>query len=311
MKKVSVIIPAYNKAEYTRRAVESVLAQSYPSIEVIVVDDGSSDNTSQVMASFKDKIRYVLKTNGGACSARNLGIRESVGKYIAFLDCDDLYEPHKIQKCADYLEAHPEYGFVHTAARFINHEDRVEGTYDHPKSRHQGWIARRLILGNHICNSTALVRREVLERAGFFDETIFTPGDWDLWLRLAGIAQVGYVGEPLTRYRITDNYIFNRLELAYREELYVVEKFFQRNPDDHLRAQALSNLHLRFAQCYFVKNDEPRFHEAHTRSMQLNPLNMKAIIVGAGARVASKNLKAELTRRILRYNTADQLAGSR
>ncbi|MBP6342585.1 MAG: glycosyltransferase [Candidatus Omnitrophica bacterium] len=311
MKLVSVIIPAYNKAEYTRRTVESVLAQTYSSLEVIVVDDGSTDNTAQVMAAFKDRIRYILKPNGGACSARNAGIKASSGEYIAFIDCDDLYEPRKIEVCADYLNSHPEYGFVHTAANLIDHQERVEGIYDHPKSRRLGWITRRLILGNHICNSTALIRREILFKAGFFDESIFTPGDWDLWLRLSETAQVGYIREPLTKYRITDNYIFNRLELAQREELYVIEKFFQRHPDGRLRARALSNLHLRFAQCHYVKNDGPRYHEAYTKSLQLNPLNFKAILMGAGALVASKNLKTELTRRILRYSTANEPAGSR
>lgn len=311
MKKVSVIIPAYNKAEYTRRTVASVLAQSYPCIEVIVVDDGSTDNTAQVMALYSDKIRYIRKSNGGACSARNAGIRESVGEYVAFIDCDDLYEPRKIEVCAEYLDKNPQYGFVHTAAHFINNEDKVEGLYDHSKSRRQGWISRQLILGNHICNSTMVIRRDILSRAGFFDEAIFTPGDWDLSLRLSQVAQVGYVREPLTKYRITDNYIFNRLDLAQREELYVIEKFFQRNPDAFLRSRALSNLHLRFAQCHIVKNDWPRYRIEYAKSLKFNPLNGKAILMGAGALLASKSLKAELSRRILRYNTANQPACSR
>ena len=311
MKKVSVIIPAYNKAEYTQRTVDSVLAQSYPCLEVIVVDDGSTDNTSQKMASYKDKIRYISKANGGACSARNTGIHASSGEYVAFIDCDDLYEPRKIEVCAVYLNAHPQYGFVHTAAHLIDHQDKIEGIYDHPKSRRQGWITRQLILGNHIGNSTALIRREVLFQAGLFDESIFTPGDWDLWLRLSETAQVGYIPEPLTKYRITDNYIFNRLELAQREELHVVEKFFQRHQDGYLRAQAFSNVYLRFAQCYFVKNDWPRFYEAYGRCLRLNPLNMKAFWVGAGALVASKSLKMELAKRILRHGPVDGAADPR
>src|ERR1051325_3457562 len=93
LKKVSVIIPAYNKAEYTRRTVESVLAQTYPNIEIIVVDDGSKDQTSQVMAEYGDRITYIQKSNGGACSARNEGIRHAKGEFLTLLDCDDLYGP--------------------------------------------------------------------------------------------------------------------------------------------------------------------------------------------------------------------------
>src|SRR5437016_5344550 len=124
MKKVSVIIPAYNKAEYTRRTVESVLAQTYPNVEIIVVDDGSKDETSNVMAEYGSRINYILKVNGGACSARNEGIRRATGEYVTFLDCDDLFYPEKLQKCVLHLEENSQFGFVYTAVHFIDEHDK-------------------------------------------------------------------------------------------------------------------------------------------------------------------------------------------
>lgn len=302
MPQVSIIIPAYNKAELTCRTLESVLAQTYMDREIIVVDDGSQDQTRQAMERYGKQIQYVYKKNGGACSARNEGIRQAKGKYLAFIDCDDLYEAQKISTCIDYLERHSHFGFVHTAASFIDREDHVVGLYDHPSSYKEGWIAQRLILGNFICNSTVVVRREVLDRAGLFDESIFPPGDWDMWLRLADIAQVGYIAQPLTKYRVSDNFIFNRLEQSLIEELFVVNKSFDRNKkwSKTLFAQALSNTHLRFAQNFLIKGEISRFDQEMHLALSINTWNFKAWALKVGCLVCPQLIYKELHRRILR-----------
>ncbi len=300
MKKVSVIIPAYNKAEYTCRTIDSVLAQTYPNIEIIVIDDGSRDATAQVMVQYGNRINFVQKINGGACSARNEGIRRAKGDYVALLDCDDLWCPEKVQKSVDYLEKNPTFGFVYTAAYFINEKDETVGRYDHPCSS-EGWISSRLILHNFICNSTIVVKKEVLNKAGFYDETIFTPADWDMWLRLSEIAQAGYIREPLLKYRITDNYTFNRLEQARREELYVLEKFFKTHQNNGaLKSRAFSNFHMRFAQCAFIKDDLNGFWFDCKMSLKFCPWNIKTYVMSLTAIIAPKGLKKELERRILR-----------
>jgi len=300
MNKVSVIIPAYNKAEYTRRTVESVLAQTYPDVEIIVVDDGSKDQTNSVMAGYGSRIKYVLKANGGACSARNEGIRKAAGEYIAFLDCDDLYDVEKIRRCVEHLENNPRFGFVYTAVYFIDEHDKIISLHDHPRSR-QGWITSRLILENFICNSTVLVKRDVLQKAGFFDETIFTPADWDMWLRLTEIAQAAYIREPLTKYRVTDNYVFNRLQQARREEMYVLEKFFERHPTQFfLKRQAFSNYYFRYALCDYIKNDFDGFWADCRTSLKLVPWNIKTLVVVLLACMSPKWLKSKLEKKILR-----------
>ncbi len=298
---VSVIIPAYNKAEYTRRCVESVLAQSYQHIEVIVVDDGSVDNTASVMKSFGERIRYVLKKNGGACSARNEGIRQARGEFLAFLDCDDLYEISKIEQSITCLVQQPAYGFVHTDAYFCDQHDVVVGQYKHPLRLQQGHIANQLVMGNFICNSTVVVRRQALDQAGYFDETIFPPADWDMWLRLAQVSQAGFVDCPLTKYRVTDNFIINRLDQSLAEELFVVEQFFKREPAaGALKIKALSNLHTRFAQSYWVKNEMNKSWQQLMFALKKNPLNWKPWVLLVARCCCPSLMEKNLKRRILR-----------
>ena len=298
---VSVIIPAYNKADYTRRVVESVLAQTYQPLEIIVVDDGSTDQTPQVMALFKEKIRYIKKANGGACSARNEGIREAKGKFLAFLDCDDLYDSRKIELSVAYLQANPSRGFVHTAAEFIDANDHVVGQYDHPKSHRGSVTSKGLLLGNHICNSTVVVRREILDQSGLFDESIFTPGDWDMWIRLSLVSPGGYIPKTLTKYRVIDNYVFNRLEQAAQEELYVIEKYFSKNPVGFLlRRRILSNYYLRFSFCYFIKDQYSQFWQNLMTALEQYPFNLKIWGVGIVAVLMPNRLKDILYVRIVR-----------
>ena len=300
--KVSIIIPAYNKAALTVKTVESVLKQTYSPIEIIVVDDGSSDNTKEALLPFQNKIRYVYKQNGGACSARNVGIKMAQGEFIGLLDCDDQYLPNKVELCVDYLRKNPNAGFVHTAAYFIDHNENILSTYSHPKSKKPGHITRQLILGNFVCNSTPLIRKKAIDEAGLFDESIFAPADWDMWLRISERYEVGYIDQPLTKYRVTDNYTFTKLQLSQKEEFFVVEKFFSRNSRqfNSLKRKALSNYHLRYAQCHFLKNDLLQVKKELGLSVSSDPLNMKAYGMLLLFRFRSQWLKSYLGPKISR-----------
>jgi len=361
---VSIIIPAYNKSQLTVKTVESVLNQTYQPIEIIVVDDGSKDDTREQLSRYADKIQYVYKENGGACSARNLGFKLSQGDYIGFLDCDDVYHPEKIQLSVNFLEQHPDDGWVHTAVDFIDEDGVIVGDCDNPESRHQGWITRHLILRNFICNSTPLIRRSCLidvcttnvknfkrtnveilprfsfkfflkgsrdcpsfryngfkgklgltttinvssekvsKKTGVFDETIFTPADWDLWLRLSEEYQAGYIPRRLTQYRVSQNYVFKNLELAQREEIQVLEKFFERHPELHgLRKLAQANIYLRFAQCYLLKDDLPRVKEEFLSCLKYFPFHVKAWFLLGYFLVARDNLRDRLQKKILGFSS--------
>ena len=141
VKKVSVIIPAYNKADLTIKTVQSVLSQTYENIEIIVVDDGSTDDTKNKLKLFGDRIHYIYKQNGGVCSARNVGIKQATGEYIALIDCDDIFYPEKIAKSVKCLEKKSDHGFVYTDAYFINRDDNIISKHQILNRPASGWIA--------------------------------------------------------------------------------------------------------------------------------------------------------------------------
>ena len=296
MKKVSVVIPAHNKAELTVRTVESVLSQTYPSIEVIVVDDGSTDNTGERLSSFGNKIRYVYKENGGACSARNLGISLAIGEYIGLLDCDDIYCPEKIERSVAYLERDPEVGFVHTGVDFIDKKDNISPAYFPHKDRRMGWMAKRLLLNNLISNSTVVVRKSCFEKVGFFDETIFIPADWDMWMRLAEQHKVGYINTPLTLYNIADDYSINHLEQSKREQLIVLEKAFRRNPGlrPHFKNRSISNVYYRHGISHLFTADFDKAKEELTFAIKKWVFNLRALFPLAAIMLFGENLGSAL-----------------
>ena len=226
MKKVSVIIPAYNKAALTAEAVRSVLDQTYDDIEIIVVDDGSTDGTVDSLDLFiySDMINYIYQHNRGCCSARNVGIREATGEYIALLDCDDVYYPEKIAKSVEFLKENPDCGFVSTDAYLIDINDKTISVYSESRQKRE-----RFIFNNTICNSTVVVRKSCFEKVGLFDEEIFIPADWDMWIRLAEQYKACYIDEKLTGYRISENYSQSHQRQALKENLYAIKKMFKRN----------------------------------------------------------------------------------
>ncbi len=301
MKKVSVVIPAYNKAELTVKSVESVLKQTYKNIELIVVDDGSTDNTAQLLKPYTDKIKYVYKKNSGACSARNLGISLAQGEYIGLLDCDDLYLPRKLELSVKFLEEHPDYGFVHSAAYFVDDRDNILRSFSHRLSR-QNLLVRDLLLRDFICNSTVVVRKNCFDKTGGFDETIFTPGDWDMWLRLAENYKAGYINEPLVYYRISSSYNFKHIEQVKKEESIVLEKSFSRNPclPLGLKNKAFSNLYYRSALSYLLTGNFKRAKEELLLAIIKNKLNPIPIFLMLYCMLAPKSLRFLVTKKVFR-----------
>jgi glycosyltransferase involved in cell wall biosynthesis len=209
MPKVSVIIPTYNRASLIAQTLQSVLAQTFHDFEVIVIDDGSKDNTRDVIAGFKDpRIRYMYHENAGVAAARNTGIKASGGEYVSFLDSDDVLQPNALELSVAVLEKNPQTAFSHGNAYIMDEKQRVFGLRNRTEKDSyiidgKEEIRKALRRGNHITTSTVLARRQNLEKAGLFD-TSFTSGseDFDLWVRLAGTGDVAYIAAPLIIYRM-------------------------------------------------------------------------------------------------------------
>lgn len=201
--KVSVIIPAYNSAQFIAETIQSVLAQTYGNYEIIVVDDGSTDTTMNVLNEFGDQIIVLTKPNGGPASARNLAIRNASGKYIAFLDADDLWIPEKLAEQVAFLEAHPEVGMTYAEAVMfeeVGGEKQVRG-----KIGFTGETSFcHLLLGDHIPNSTVLMRRNCVDSIGWLNERsdLIAVEDYEYWLRLAKAFPIRALAKPLAYYRV-------------------------------------------------------------------------------------------------------------
>ncbi|MEO6162676.1 MAG: glycosyltransferase family A protein [Candidatus Binatia bacterium] len=180
---VSVIVPTYNRWPMVGAAVASVLAQRYRDFELIVVDDGSTDETSTELARVGSQLRYFYQDRGGVSAARNLGVRQSRGRLIAFLDSDDLWQPDKLQVQVAFMATHPEVQICQTDEVWIRHGVRVNPKLKHRKP--SGDIFERSLELCLVSPSAAMMTRELFDRSGGFDESLPVCEDYDLWLRIA------------------------------------------------------------------------------------------------------------------------------
>lgn len=201
MPRVTILIPTYNHQAYLAEAVESALNQTYRDREVLVVDDGSTDRTPDILDRYGRAIRVIRKENGGTPSALNTGIRNAEGEWVAWLSSDDAFLPTKIERQMEHAAASPNCSVIYTNWYVVDGRGEVVSQSASPSFPTQFQLIQTLFTGCVINGSTTLVRRSALERAGLFDETLPQAHDWDMWLRLARDFVFGHVPEPLLRYR--------------------------------------------------------------------------------------------------------------
>jgi|Deesub1362A_J573_1020465.scaffolds.fasta_scaffold01563_2 glycosyltransferase involved in cell wall biosynthesis len=235
---VSVIIPTYNRAPLIGRAVRSVLNQTYQDFEVIVVDDGSQDNTEEVVKNFHDeRIRYIKhEKNKGAAAARNSGIRVAKGKYIAFQDSDDEWLPRKLEKQMKVFETSPEVGVVFTDVFRVSKNGKME--YRQSPSIMEGKIINPKTSDYQVAGlpiASTVVRKKCFDKVGIFDERLPRLIDLDLFIRLSKNFRFHHIKEPLVKYYVTEgitsdsNALFIARELLlkkYAEDVKENKKFF-------------------------------------------------------------------------------------
>jgi glycosyltransferase involved in cell wall biosynthesis len=202
---VTVVMPAYEVAAFIGEAIESVLAQTFTDWQLVVVDDGSSDGTADVVSGYRDpRIRLLrIEHTGLPAVARNRGLAASESPFVAFLDADDLWQPPKLARQLALLESSPDVGLVHTGFEMLRH-GALEPYVPPPELAAGGPQFGRLAVGNYVANSSVLLRRELLAEHGLFDEDPRLRGteDFELWLRLSPHTTFGYLDEPLLVYRL-------------------------------------------------------------------------------------------------------------
>lgn len=246
MPKISVIIPAYNASSTINSTIQSVLLQSFSDFELIVIDDGSTDMTAEIVRDIKDsRIKLFSDRNCGLSVARNRGIEQAVGEYLAFLDADDLWTEDKLEKQLMVLEANPKAGVAYSWTSYIDEEDNL--LYNCYPTSFQGNVLGKLLLTNFLHNgSNPLIRSSAVQSVGKFDPELKSGEDWDYYLRLAASYSFVVVPEYQILYRKTSTNMSSNVDRIRQSSYTVLEQAYQTAPGNlkHLYNQSLSILHL-------------------------------------------------------------------
>jgi glycosyltransferase involved in cell wall biosynthesis len=306
---VSVLIPTYNRAGELPSAIESVLAQSYQPVEVVVVDDGSTDGTETLVRGRYPQVRYLRQTNRGPAAARNAGIKAASGRYIAFLDSDDRWTPRKLEQQIGLFRTRPDVGLVFSSVRFVNRRGRTvdERRYD-PSFR--GRVAERILSFSEIVLSSVVVRRTCIDQVGFFDEALMIAEDWDLYFRLAMDYPVDFIDEPLVFRLIHEKNLqhdFSKIERSLEDQLRVVRRMYSHprlsGPHSAARRATVHRILFGIGEWYFEQYRMGPARRNLIRSLFYHPIHWrtygmlaKSLLGGAGLKVAQGTMK--LLRRI-------------
>jgi glycosyltransferase involved in cell wall biosynthesis len=274
MPRVSIIVPAYNQGRYLGDAIRTGLGQTCSDLEVLVVDDGSTDDTREVAYGFLDpRVRYIRQENQGLSAARNTGIRHARGAFLTYLDSDDQFLPDKLEILLGVLEQQPEVGFVSGQAILIDEDGRPLGERF---ERAVPGEASDWLLGNPLHVGSVMVRREWQERVGMFDETLRSYEDWDMWLRLARAGcPMHSVRHPVSLYRFHGSQMTRVGRQMTTATFAVLDKTFA-DPDlstawRSRRDEAYSRAYLRAAAQAYTARDFPFAKECMANAVRLNP----------------------------------------
>ncbi len=267
---VSIVVPTHNHAALVGEALESVFAQTYRNYEIIVVDDGSTDDTADVLKPLIERglIRYIYQQKQGVSAARNRGIVEAHGRYIAFLDSDDLFEPAKLEIQVKYLEDHPEVGLVHSGFTKFDNAGNDLGYRD--TSWFSGMIYPQILLywTTLMAVDTVLVPKTVFDSVGFFDTTLSMGEDLDLWRRIAWKYPFGFINQSLARVRVhAGNTSGDKLK-ATQGLLMYLEQAFKDDPElsQKFRQRALSRMFSTMAYNLLSENGNESLQAARVNA---------------------------------------------
>ena len=230
---VSVVIPAYNAARFLKEAIDTAMAQTFTDYEIIVIDDGSTDATESIARAFGDKLRYFRQQNRGASAARNEGIRKATGKYIAFLDSDDLWAPEKLAVQVGILDQNKEIGLVYSDWALTQDNGPGRASFLEVVPGASGRVFDELIQRGFVLTSTVLVRRSCL------DETLPVVEDYDLWLRIAYGWKFALIKDPLVTKRNWEGNLSSDTPKAAANKILVFKKALRTFPNLTSRSRRL------------------------------------------------------------------------
>lgn len=255
---VSAIIPAYNAEAFIAQAVESVLGQTHPAVECIVVDDGSSDRTAQVAGGYRNHIQVVRQANSGVSAARNRGASTARADVLAFLDADDLWRSDRVERMLEVLDGPRRCDAVLCATQLVDRHLRPSGVLrpDFPMELRPILLCEARLVSSA---SNLLIRRRCFTAVGGFDTRLSTAADWALLLRIVDRYRLGYVDEPLTFYRRHDANMSRSIATMEHDMLLFYDETFAANPERadlrRIRRRAYANLRRVLAGSYFGQGD--------------------------------------------------------
>lgn len=289
---ISVIIPAHNYGRFIADAIKSAFNQTTRPYEVLVVDDGSLDNTASIVRGFGDAVRYIWQENAGVCAARNRGVAETSGELIAFLDADDIWANNKLEEQASVFLSDPEIGLVHCS--ILDFEDRTGEKIGVPSAGMSGWVADELLLWErqavNVSGSAVMVSRSAFEAVGGFDERLKVAEDWDFCYRVARQFKVGFVPEPLVNYRIHGSAAHRNIAEMERGMRMFYEKAFADGGDVlSLRDRSYGNFHRIIAGSYFQAREYRKALEHGMLSLWFRPAGLLYLLGFAYRRLSGNN----------------------
>ena len=276
--KVSVVVPTRNHARFLVAAVESVLSQTVRPTEVIVVDDGSTDNTLEALRQYAGRICVISQENRGVAAARNVGASVASGEILAFLDADDLWLASKLERQLSRFAKEPDLGLVHCGVEEVDGEGRLlkmrlDGM--------EGWVSREMLLFRRGVilggGSGIAIRRAVFRDVGGFDDSLSTSADWDFCYRIARRYPIGFVAEALVRYRVHSSNMHKNVHAMARDMLRAYGKAFSEEDQSlrGLRRLAYGSLHSVLAGSFFQSGDYGPFARHAAKSIALTPTSLR------------------------------------
>ncbi len=274
---VSVIIPSYNSAAYLAEAIDSAFKQTFKNIEIIVIDDGSSDNTADIIKPYLNRIQYYKKQNAGPASARNVGLSHAKGDYVAFLDADDVWVPEKLEKQLKLIESNPAIGIVTCGEHQMDVNGKVFDSTRYIQYKDKNEFLNQMLIKNMVGGgSCCVVRRKCFDRIGLFDENLRGTEDWDMWMRLAEEYEVASIAEPLFYARIVPNSVSslqNSMKM-FNNEIKLLDKVFSSNKSlsTTQKARSYAFRYLAVAKSLRLNGDFSQAKDFALRAFRTYPL---------------------------------------